>query len=138
MAKFDTSAGRLARFSTVGAVLLAISAPLPVLSQTLEEVVVTARKREVNLQEAAIALSVVSGDDFDKSNIVRLDNFNGYAPGLTVAKNDGAGRVVTHPWCRLGDGAKPRFATQRADVYRRHLSGQSDCHGPGPRRVGTC
>lgn len=95
MAKFDTSAGRLARFSTVGAVLLAISAPLPVLSQTLEEVVVTARKREVNLQEAAIALSVVSGDDFDKSNIVRLDNFNGYAPGLTVAKNDGAGRVVT-------------------------------------------
>ncbi len=67
----------------------------PVAAQVLEEVTVTARKREVSLQQAAVALSVVSGEDFDKSNVVRLDNFNGYAPGLTVSKNDGAGRVVT-------------------------------------------
>ncbi|MFT5351219.1 MAG: iron complex outermembrane receptor protein [Planctomycetota bacterium] len=61
----------------------------------LEEITVTARKREVTLQDAAIAVSVVSGADFDRSNIVKLDNFNGYTPGLIVAKNDGAGRVVT-------------------------------------------
>ncbi len=68
----------------------------PALAQSvLEEVVVTARKREVSLQDAAIAVSVLSGEDFDKSNVVRLDNFNGYVPGLVVAKNDGAGRVVT-------------------------------------------
>ena len=73
---------------------LLVSLPAPALA-SLEEVVVTARKREVSLQEAPVAVSVLSGEDFDKSNIVRLDNFNGYVPGLLVAKNDGAGRVVT-------------------------------------------
>ncbi len=61
----------------------------------LEEVTVTAKKTEVKLQDAAIAVSVTSGSDFDASNIMKLDNFNGYVPGLVVAKNDGAGRVVT-------------------------------------------
>jgi len=61
----------------------------------LEEVTVTAKKTEVTLQDAAIAVSVTTGDDFDASNVMRLDNFNGYVPGLVVAKNDGAGRVVT-------------------------------------------
>ena len=74
----------------------ALLVSLPALALTsLEELVVTARKREVSLQEAPVAISVLSGEDFDKSNIVRLDNFNGYVPGLVVAKNDGAGRVVT-------------------------------------------
>ena len=61
----------------------------------LEEITVTARKTQVELQDAAIAVSVTSGEDFDKSNVMKLDNFNGYVPGLVVAKNDGAGRVVT-------------------------------------------
>ncbi|MDJ0838857.1 MAG: TonB-dependent receptor [Acidobacteriota bacterium] len=60
----------------------------------IEEITVTARKREVNIQEAPIAVSVMSGEDFDRANIIKLDNFNGYVPGLVVAKNDGAGRVV--------------------------------------------
>lgn len=83
------------RVSTVlaGSALL-VSLPAPALD-SLEEVVVTARKREVPLQEAPIAISVLSGEDFNRSNILRLDNFNGYVPGLVVAKNDGAGRVVT-------------------------------------------
>jgi iron complex outermembrane receptor protein len=63
-------------------------------AQTLEEIIVTARKRQVELQDAPVAISVMSGQDFARSNIGRLDNFNGYVPGLTVAKNDGAGRVV--------------------------------------------
>jgi alpha-ketoglutarate-dependent taurine dioxygenase len=64
-------------------------------SLELEEITVTARKTEVALQDAAIAVSVTSGEDFDRSNILKLDNFNGYTPGLVVAKNDGAGRVVS-------------------------------------------
>ncbi len=62
---------------------------------SLEEITVTAQRRQIDIQQAALAVSVLSGDDFDKSNIVRLDNLNGYVPGLTVAKNDGAGRVVS-------------------------------------------
>ncbi len=78
--------------------LVAATATIPALAQSpapaLEEVLVTARKREVDIQDAPIAVSVLSGQDFDRSNIVRLDNFNGYVPGLTIARNDGAGRVV--------------------------------------------
>jgi len=82
------------KFLTAGAVTLTMLAPA--LAQTaLEEITVTARKREVALQDAPIAVSVLSGADFDKSNVARLDNFNGYVPGLVVAKNDGAGRVAT-------------------------------------------
>ena len=61
----------------------------------LEEVLVTARRRQVAIEEAPIAVSALSGEDFDKSNVVKLDNFNGYVPGLLIAKNDSAGRVVT-------------------------------------------
>ena len=66
------------------------------LAQTtgLEAITISARKIQVNIQDASIAVSTISGKDFDQSNIVRLDNFNGYVPGLTIAKNDGAGRVI--------------------------------------------
>lgn len=61
----------------------------------LDEITVTAQRRQVDIQDAALAVSVLSGEDFDRSNVVKLDNFNGYVPGLTIAKNDGAGRVVS-------------------------------------------
>ena len=96
MIKFDKGVSRLVKAFVAGAVTSTMIAPLPALSQSvLEEIVVTARKREVSLQDAPIAVSVLSGADFDRSNVVRLDNFNGYVPGLVIAKNDGAGRVVT-------------------------------------------
>ena len=60
----------------------------------LDEITVTAQRRQVDIQDAALAVSVLSGEDFDRANVVKLDNFNGYVPGLTIAKNDGAGRVV--------------------------------------------
>ena len=96
MIKFEKNVYQLAKLFVAAAVTLTMIAPLPALAQSvLEEIVVSARKREVSLQDAPIAVSVLSGADFDKSNVVRLDNFNGYVPGLVVAKNDGAGRVVT-------------------------------------------
>ena len=96
MIKFDNDVHRMFRIFVAGIITSTMVAPLPVPAQSvLEEIVVTARKREVSLQDAPIAVSVLSGADFDRSNVVRLDNFNGYVPGLVVAKNDGAGRVVT-------------------------------------------
>ncbi len=64
-------------------------------ARVLEEIRVTARRRQVAIEDAPVAVSALSGEDFDRSNVVKLDNFNGYVPGLVVAKNDGAGRVVT-------------------------------------------
>ena len=86
----------LLQFAAVLTVMLPLS---PVTAQdqevTLDEITVTAQRRQMNIQDAALAVSVISGDDFNQSNIVRLDNFNGYVPGLTITKNDGAGRVVS-------------------------------------------
>ena len=94
MATLTGNIHRLLSVSAKVALCLSVAAPLQAFAQ-LEEIVVTARKQEVSLQDAPIAVSVVSGSDWDKSNVVKLDNFNGYVPGLTIAKNDGAGRVVT-------------------------------------------
>jgi len=80
--------------SAMAAVIAAPSALAQGAAPALEEVVVTARKREVDIQDAPVAVSVITGRDFDRSNLARLDNFNGFVPGLTIAKNDGAGRVV--------------------------------------------
>ncbi len=94
---------RLARL-LVGLLTIAAGCAFPALGQSsdetpedavLEEITVTARKREVDLQKAPVAVSAVSGEDYQRANVVRLDNFNGYVPGLVVSKNDGAGRVVS-------------------------------------------
>lgn len=96
MTRFKSGTHRFAVSLIPWLVSVGLIASLPVAAAAaLEEIVVTARKREIGLQDAAIAVSVVTGDDFDKSNITKLDNFNGYVPGLVVAKNDGAGRIVT-------------------------------------------
>lgn len=60
----------------------------------LEEITVTARKREVSLQEAPIAVATFDGAALDRAGIAKLDDFNSFVPGLLVGKNDGAGRVV--------------------------------------------
>lgn len=80
---------------TILTVLLTVPSAAQETDGVLEEITVTAQRREVSLQNAALAVSVLSGEDFDNSNIGRLDNFNAYVPGLTIAKNDGAGRVVS-------------------------------------------
>jgi len=63
--------------------------------EVLESMTVTARKKEVDIQQAPVAVTAVSGQDFEQANVVKLDNFNGFAPGLVISKNDGAGRVVS-------------------------------------------
>lgn len=61
----------------------------------LEEITVTARKRQVDIQKAPVAVSSVDGDDLEHAGVAKLDDFNGYVPNLVIAKNDGAGRVVS-------------------------------------------
>ncbi len=63
--------------------------------RVLDEITVTARKQEIDRQEAPVAVSVISGADFERANLEKLDNLDGYVPGLMVTKNDGAGRVVS-------------------------------------------
>jgi iron complex outermembrane receptor protein len=61
----------------------------------IEKVIVTAEKRRVNLQEAPMAVTAISGDALGKANVVNLAGLNGQVPGLSIAKSGGYETVVT-------------------------------------------
>jgi iron complex outermembrane receptor protein len=50
----------------------------------LEEVVVTAEKREVNLQEAAVSVTALSTNDLEARAIVDPGQLNGLVPGVSI------------------------------------------------------
>src|SRR5690606_29301422 len=50
----------------------------------LEEIVVTARKVEENLQSVPVAVTAISGEGLQRQNAVRLSDMAQVAPGLTI------------------------------------------------------
>jgi iron complex outermembrane receptor protein len=52
----------------------------------LEEIVVTAQKREQNLQEVPLAVSVLSGDLIDRSTAYNIEGLNALVPSLNFRK----------------------------------------------------
>ena len=59
-------------------------------AQTLDEITVTARKREEGLMDSPIALTAVQGEQMDQSGITNLEQLSAQVPGLQV------GRAVQH------------------------------------------
>ena len=53
-------------------------------SSTVQELVITAERREVNLQKAAIAATVLTGADIISKGVVTVDQLQFLAPSLTV------------------------------------------------------
>ena len=60
-------------------------------SAVIEEVVVTARRREEGLQDAPIAISAYTGDSLDYRGITKLDEISRFAPSLTLENNPSFG-----------------------------------------------
>ena len=60
----------------------------------LEEVVVTAQKRAVSLQDTALAVTAFSGPDLDRAGMTNVLNLGDVVPNLHVAQ-EGA-RVAEH------------------------------------------
>jgi len=56
--------------------------------QAAESIVVTAQKREEQLKDVPISISVVKGEDLKKQGAVSLPDYAGYVPGLSI---DGGG-----------------------------------------------
>jgi iron complex outermembrane receptor protein len=52
--------------------------------KALEEVVVTARRREERLQDVPVAVTVLSGQAIQQANIARMDELQRVAPGFSV------------------------------------------------------
>ncbi len=69
----------------------------PVLAQTetivLDEITVTAERREASLQETAISISAFQGDALRDSGVVTTEQLAGMTPGLTIQR-DVIGKVV--------------------------------------------
>lgn len=55
----------------------------------LEEVVVTAQRTQENLQQAAVAITAVSGETLERQGVTELANLAGMAPALQVSRNSG-------------------------------------------------
>lgn len=60
----------------------------------LEEIIVTATKRDVNLQDASIAVTSLDARQFDQLNIRYPVDLSGQVPGLNIAKNESR-RIIT-------------------------------------------
>src|SRR3981189_3112020 len=76
--------------------------PAPAASSTeeertggLEEIVVTARKREETLQVAPVAVSAITGANLEKQQLTRIDDLAQVGPSLNICREAGFANAVT-------------------------------------------
>lgn len=91
-------------------------------SNTLEEVTVTAQKVTENLQNVPISIETLSTQKLEQLNIVNLDDYVQYLPGVTTVKGLGQG----------GNGIGTTHVYMRGVV-----SGQDGNHSASQPSVGT-
>ncbi len=76
------------------AVSIAIASP-PVLAQQLEEVIVTAQKREQSLQDTPIAITAFGKNDIDARGISSVKDLSLFAPNVQIAESPGGSTGAT-------------------------------------------
>ena len=89
-------------FSKLAALLLAGASGIqagPVAAQdrsakVLEEVVVTAQKREESLQDVGIAITALSADRLIDAQVSNVQDLQGMAPGLTLGESFGFAQIM--------------------------------------------
>ena len=89
---------RLTLFSAVALAIVGTFPSIPTLAQesaALEEVIVTARKREENLQEIPIAITAVSAADILEGNVTGLEDIAALAPGFYFFKGEANPGAIT-------------------------------------------
>jgi len=63
--------------------------------QVLEQITVRADRREMDLQQAPVAISAISASTLEQSNITQLSELNASVPGLSIAASSGFERMVS-------------------------------------------
>ncbi|MED5545925.1 MAG: TonB-dependent receptor [Pseudomonadota bacterium] len=61
----------------------------------LNDIIVTAERREVSLQDAPLSVSAISAEDLKAANITDITGLNGSVPGLVVARSGGGERIIS-------------------------------------------
>lgn len=78
-------------FSVASLLLLPVS---PAQSRALEEVVVTATKREAGLQDVPIAITALSGELLEEKGLVSATDLEKFTPGLRIPQQDASKTFV--------------------------------------------
>jgi len=78
----------------------------------LEEVVVTARKRNENLENVPVAITAISAEDLGKDHIQTIEDLASTVPGLSVAHYGSAG--TNNPTIR---GITSQYGTSTVGIY---------------------
>lgn len=82
-------------------------------SIVLEEITVTATKRETSLQDTAMTISVLGNDDIDKRGLLSMEDFLGAVPGVSmIDRGVGRNQVIIR-----GISADPTFGDPTAGIY---------------------
>jgi outer membrane receptor protein involved in Fe transport len=69
------------------AVALGLTLPLTAHAAELEEVIVTAQKREQSLQDVSLAVTAVTAEDLLRSNIYNIEDLQHRVPGVTFGND---------------------------------------------------
>jgi iron complex outermembrane recepter protein len=125
-----TSCGRQElRFASVASAVSAVLAGVPIAyaqqeNGALQEVIVTAQKRAENEQSVPISLEVLNARKLEELNVVNLDGYVEFLPGVSYVRNVGDG----------GGNGQPGTA----HVYMRGVASGGDGNPAGPLpSVGT-
>lgn len=61
----------------------------------IADIVVTAERREISLQQAPLSVSAITSDALKAANITDITGLNGTVPGLVVARSGGGERIIS-------------------------------------------
>ncbi len=113
------------RYGVTGALCVTMAYSMPMIAQatndegafvSLDEIVVTGRKREENLQDIPVTISVINSNALSELNVIRMDDLAALVPGFHY--NEGVGlnedRTAALPSIR-GIGST-ELATNRSKV----------------------
>jgi len=94
------------------AIAVAIAMPVPAFAatQSLEEVIVTARKREENLQALPQAISALQADQLEAAQINNVQNLQNIIPNVTIGNGASVGAANTLNAVIRGIGNEAGFA----------------------------
>ncbi|MFZ8964294.1 MAG: TonB-dependent receptor [Steroidobacteraceae bacterium] len=107
----------------LAAAVAAILPTVPAKAQVLEEIIVTAQKREQSLQDVPISISAVSAEALEQNSIQNIYNLQAVVPGLTLQAVDPPGQGTAIALRGLGNsvfnmGFEPAVATFVDGIYR--------------------
>ena len=141
----------------VGAGLVAIALPAAALAQegNLEEIVVTAQKREQSELEVPMTIDVFSSKDIEETGALNLIEMQDFIPGFEMGDNPTQSTISVRgvSSVNISTGGDPSVATFYDEVYVPRAAttasaapwrGGGSCRGhrapwpcPAPRRPGT-